>query len=212
VSAVLGCAFLAVAAGTQLTSGVDGVTAWLAYINFLLLGFNLLPALPLDGGRVFRSALWRARDFSSATRIAIGVSNAIAFGLIALGGVLLFAEDAVGGIWLAFIGWFLLQAASFEARDLALREALAGVRVRDLMRPYPLAFVPGAPWSAWIDRLPSADAVTLRGGDAALDALDRLAASPRGRGIVVEDGRIVGVLSLADFTRVLSGTGDPAVA
>ena len=210
VTAVLGGSFLALAAGTQLSSGVDGVAAWLAYINFLLLVFNLLPALPLDGGRIFRSALWRARgDFAWATGIAVDVSRVFAFLLIALGFVLLLVEDAVGGIWLAFIGWFLLQAASFERRDLALRSALAGLRVRDLMRPYPSGLL-GGPWGEWM--LPPEGLATFAGDEPALGALERLSATQLRRGIVVDDGRLVGVLSIGDFARVLSATGPPGAA
>jgi CBS domain-containing protein len=100
----------------------------------MLLGFNLLPALPLDGGRVLRALLWRARgDFSWATRIAAQVARGFGYLLVALGVVLFMAQGVWSGVWLAFIGWFLLQAAAAEGRYGLLREALGNLSVRDVM-------------------------------------------------------------------------------
>jgi Zn-dependent protease/CBS domain-containing protein len=134
VSLLLGVFFVAVAAATKTAEAVDGVAAWLGYINLMLLVFNLLPALPLDGGRVLRSALWGARDdFAWATRVAGNIGRGFGFLFIA-GGIALFVfANSFSGAWLAFIGWFLLGAASAELRYLAVRDALAGLRVRDLM-------------------------------------------------------------------------------
>ena len=201
VTVVLAGVFLALSLAAPLPSGVDGVVAWLAYINVFLLAFNLLPALPLDGGRVFRSALWRAkRDFVWATRIAVGVSRALALALVGAGVVLLFVDDAMGGIWLSFIGLFLFQAASSERRDLAVRGALAGLRVGDLMRPY-------GPWSAWLQA--PAYGMTLASSDTALEALERLTARRAGGALVVDSGNVVGVISLGDLARVLMGAPAP---
>lgn len=113
---------------------IDAVAAWLGYINLMLLVFNLLPALPLDGGRVLRSALWGARgDFRWATRVAAGVGRGFGYLLIA-GGVSLFIfQGSFSGAWLAFIGWFLLQAATAEDQYVVVSEALGGLRVRNLM-------------------------------------------------------------------------------
>jgi Zn-dependent protease/CBS domain-containing protein len=123
--------------GAWLVSGeqtVDGVAAWLGYINLMLLVFNLLPALPLDGGRVLRSALWRARnDFRWATRVAASVGRGFGYLLIAGGVALFIFQGSFSGAWLAFIGWFLLQAATSEDQYAVVSEALSGLRVRDLM-------------------------------------------------------------------------------
>src|SRR5918992_2453774 len=90
VSLVLGGLFVAIAGMTGLPESVDGVSAWLGYINLTLLVFNLLPALPLDGGRVLRSALWRARDdFRWATRISASIGRGFGFLFIG-GGIALF--------------------------------------------------------------------------------------------------------------------------
>jgi Zn-dependent protease len=134
VSLVLGVAFSLFAALLPLPEAVDGVSAWLGYTNLVLLVFNLLPALPLDGGRVLRSLLWLAkRDFARATVIAAAIGRLVAYAMIAGGLALLVFVGALGGAWLAFIGWFLLQASAGEARYLATRDALGSLRVRDLM-------------------------------------------------------------------------------
>jgi Zn-dependent protease/CBS domain-containing protein len=138
VSLALGVVFVLLAVGAGLPEAADAVVAWLGYINLALLVFNLLPALPLDGGRILRSLLWGARgDFRSATTIAAGIGRGFGFLFIA-GGILLFVvANSFSGAWLAFIGFFLLQAAGGEARYLATREALEGLRVRDLMARQP---------------------------------------------------------------------------
>jgi len=134
VSLAIGLLFLGLALVTDLPRPVLGVVAWLGGINLVLLVFNMLPALPLDGGRVLRSALWAARrDFAWATQLAANIGRGFGFVFIALGLLLFFQGAGIGGIWLAFIGWFLLGAASGEARYLAVRDALGGMRVRDLM-------------------------------------------------------------------------------
>ncbi len=134
VSLVLGLLFVAIAAGTSPPDEVDGVAAWLGYINLTLLVFNLLPALPLDGGRVLRSALWAAKgDFRWATAVAANIGRGFGYLLIALGVFMFIAEGSVSGAWLAFLGWFLLGAAGAEARYAVTRDALHGMRVADFM-------------------------------------------------------------------------------
>jgi CBS domain-containing protein len=133
VSLVLGVMFVLVALA-GLPSAVDGVAAWLGYINLILGVFNLIPALPLDGGRVLHAALWRARgDLGWATRVATDIGRGFGYLFIALGIAMFVFQGSFSGAWLAFIGWFLLQAASAEARYIATETALNGLRVRDLM-------------------------------------------------------------------------------
>jgi Zn-dependent protease/CBS domain-containing protein len=133
VSILLGVIFVLIAlAGPP--SEVDGVAAWLGYINLILAAFNLLPASPLDGGRVLHSILWRAKgDFAWATRVASEIGQGFGYLFIALGIAMFIFEGAFSGAWLAFIGWFLLQGAKAEARYVATEQALGGLRVRDLM-------------------------------------------------------------------------------
>jgi Zn-dependent protease/predicted transcriptional regulator len=133
VSIVLGVLFMLIAV-VGLPSEVDGVAAWLGYINLILAAFNLLPASPLDGGRVLHSVLWRAKgDFAWATRVASEIGQVFGYLFIALGLAMFVFQGSFSGAWLAFIGWFLLQGAKAEARYVATEQALGGLRVRDLM-------------------------------------------------------------------------------
>lgn len=133
VSLVLGVVFVLIAIA-GLPSAVDGVAAWLGYINLALLLFNLIPALPLDGGRVLRAALWRSKgDLGWATRIGTDIGRVFGYLFIGLGLAMFIFQGSFSGAWLAFIGWFLLQAATAEARYIATEAALHGLRVRDLM-------------------------------------------------------------------------------
>ena len=97
----------------------------------------------MDGGRVLQAALWAGkRDFAWATVVAADIGRDFGYLMIA-GGLLLFiVQGAFGGAWLAFLGWFLLTAAGSEARYLAVREALAGLKVRHLMVPEPVTAHP----------------------------------------------------------------------
>ena len=123
VTLALSLVLIAAASALRSPAAIDGVVAWLGWMNLILLVFNMLPALPLDGGRVLRAALWhRLGDFSRATRIAGGLGRAFGHALI-VGGVLLFVMGAPGGLWFAFIGWFLAVSAQAEAQLGELREA-----------------------------------------------------------------------------------------
>ncbi len=156
VSLAIGVACVLVARAS-LPDALDGVVSWLGYINLTLLVFNLLPALPLDGGRVLRSALWKARgDFRAATRIASGISRVIAYAMIG-GGILLFIfEGAFSGAWLAFIGWFLLAAAAAEEQAILTRDALAGLQVGDVMVRRPVTVAPELTLGQFLDEVVAA--------------------------------------------------------
>jgi Zn-dependent protease/CBS domain-containing protein len=152
VSLVLGLAFALIAWGLNLPAAVDGVAFWLGYINLTLLVFNLLPALPLDGGRIFRSALWAVKgDFAWATHIGAAVGRGFGYVFIAGGIALLIFQGAFSGAWLAFIGWFLLMAAGAEDRFLLARQALDGLRVRDLVVREPVTTRPDLSIAEFMD-------------------------------------------------------------
>ena len=139
VTAGLAASFITLAALTRLSPAIDGVFAWLGYINLLLLVFNLLPALPLDGGRILRSALWRIKgDHASATRIAAVLGIGIGALMIAVGTATVVMANDFSGVWFAFIGWFILTAARAELQRVALEGALEGFVVADLMTHHPI--------------------------------------------------------------------------
>ncbi len=248
VSLALGVVFVALALGAGLPQAADGVAAWLGYVNLLLLVFNLVPAAPLDGGRILHAALWQLTgDFGKATRIASAAGRGFGFLLIGGGIALFIGGSSFSGVWLAFIGWFLLAAAAAEGRYGAAQQALAGLRVRDVMEPEPVtvppdltlgrfmddvvwrrrhttypvveggravgllpfrcvAEVPRAEWDVRLVRdcmLGLDEVPLLQPDEEAIDALALVSQSSVRRGLVLEDGRLAGLLSITDLARAL---------
>jgi Zn-dependent protease/CBS domain-containing protein len=106
----------------------------LAFMNTMLAIFNILPGFPLDGGRVLRSILWGTTgNLVRATNIAATVGRLFGWGFIAWGVYQFLGGNWLGGLWIAFIGWFLSSAADASRREITLREHLAGTRVKDVM-------------------------------------------------------------------------------
>jgi Zn-dependent protease/CBS domain-containing protein len=184
VSIGLGVVFVLIALA-GLPSAVDGAAAWLGYINLILAAFNLLPASPLDGGRVLHSALWRAKgDYAWATRIASEIGQGFGYLFIALGLAMFIFQGSFSGAWLAFIGWFLLQGAKAEARYAATEQALGGMRVRDLMVRQPVTVDADSTIGRFMDDVASSRRFTtypvLDGGSpVGLLAFSSVAAVPR---------------------------------
>jgi len=252
VSLGIGVFFVLIAVVGDLPEAVDGVVGYLGYINLVLLVFNLIPALPLDGGRVLRSILWQTKgDFRRATNVAAEVARVFAYLFIGLGLAEVFFLNSFAGVWLAFLGWFLLQAAGAEARYLATRQALGGLRVRDLMVRDPITVAPDlslgrfmdevvwphrhtaypvvddgravgllpfrsvaeVPRGEWDGRsvrdamLPLDDVPALAEDDDLVDALAKLGSSDVRRALVLDDGRLAGLLSITDLSRALEVGG-----
>jgi Zn-dependent protease len=256
VSLVLGLAFL----GLYLIPGVPhptvSVAFYLGYINLALLIFNLLPALPLDGGRVLRAALWRGTgDFRRGTEIASAIGRVLAYAMIGAGLLVFIAFGGLfSGVWLAFIGWFLLQASAAESRSLLARQAFEGLRVRDVMVPSPVTV---SPWltlgqfmdqTVWANRyttypvvsgsrtlgllpfrrvarvprelwaeatvldtmIPLEEVPVVAPDDDLLDAMSVFEEGGLNRALVLDDGRLAGLLSVTDVARVLSSSPHPA--
>jgi len=119
--------------GDTLTSPVMATIGYLAVINVFLGVFNLLPGFPLDGGRVLRSIVWQSTgNLVRATNIAAGVGQFFGWAMIAAGIILAFTVSLFSGIWLAFIGWFLNSSADASRKEVAIRERLGHVKVRDV--------------------------------------------------------------------------------
>jgi len=117
-----------------LSRPLTGTLGYLAWTNLLLAAFNLVPGFPLDGGRLLRSAIWKATgSLPRATRIASLAGQAVGWLLVAAGVASLLAGDLAGGIWFAFIGWFLVQAARSSYQELQLQQLLRGVEAEDVM-------------------------------------------------------------------------------
>ncbi len=133
---------------------------WLGSINILLAVFNMIPGFPLDGGRILRSILWAATgNLRRSTRIATWVGQAVAWLFILTGiamvfgfQVPIFGSGLVGGLWLAFIGWFLNMAASQSYQQVVVADMLEGVPVERLMRSDPPLVEPHTRISRLIDK------------------------------------------------------------
>jgi Zn-dependent protease/CBS domain-containing protein len=162
---------------------VRAVLVYLGITNVLLGAFNLIPGFPLDGGRVLRSIIWAATgSLRRATRWAAGVGEVIAYLFILWGVVQFFSGSTLGGIWIVFIGWFLLHAARTANDQATLQAMFRGVPVDRVMQPNPVTIDP----SASVERLVR-DAMLPQG----------LRAVP-----VVEDDRLVGLVTLHNVRHV----------
>jgi Zn-dependent protease len=118
---------------------VNGVLTYLSWLNGVLAVFNLIPAFPLDGGRIFRSALWAWKGrMAWATKIASSVGGGFGLLMIVLGLFRIFYGDFVGGMWTALIGVFLRNAAQASYQQLVLRRGLEGEPIRRFMRTNPV--------------------------------------------------------------------------
>jgi Zn-dependent protease len=135
VSSALGVFFYTVAFLTRGSlEGVSSLGEWLGYINLALAVFNLIPGFPLDGGRVLRAIVWKyTGSFERATNLAAGSGQLFAYGLIVYGGWKALTESVFGGLWIGFIGWFLLNAAQTSIAQVSFRRALKGVTAGDVM-------------------------------------------------------------------------------
>jgi len=121
-------------------SPTEAVLDYLAASNFLLGVFNLIPGLPLDGGRVLRSIAWKITgNIQKSTRIASYAGQAMAFVFILLGIAAFFTGNFFNGLWSIFIGWFLLNAAQTANTQILLQNTLQGVSVDKVMNPRPVA-------------------------------------------------------------------------
>ena len=252
-SLVLGAVFYlaAVAVGGGAHPGLFSATLfWLGYINISLGVFNLVPAFPLDGGRLLQSLIWlRTGDRLRATRIAARIGMGFAYLLIAYGlATFIFAGSLIGGVWSVFLGWFLLSAARSEEVGGLIRQALSGMTVAQVMTPNPVQAPDGISVEDALhgyvlasrhSTFPTHDAGGRLSGLLTLTALKNVAPGARpttlikeiicpldevstanpadpvtsvlglpegcseGRTLIVDGGRLVGIISPSDINRLL---------
>lgn len=254
VSVVLAVALGAVALALDGAGGPPLVVAavgWLALMNGVLAVFNLLPAFPLDGGRLLRARVWaRTGDRDRATAVAARAGRFLAYGLVGLGILQISAGLWVGGVWMAMIGWFLLAASEAEAGASTAVRTLQSLTAAEIMTPDPVTVPAGTSVDAllheWVLRhhcssfpvvapdgsllglvtldglrrlprdqraLATVEAVALPAGEVAIaspgDPLDRVLGQAmlwrRGgrRVLVLEHGRLVGIISPVDLVRAV---------
>jgi len=180
-SLALAVVFGAIAMAIQLAGGTGlpvGVFAYLSGVNVVLAVFNLIPAAPLDGGRLLRAALWHWRhDRLAAAVTAARAGQVFGYLLVALGILQVASGRGFDGLWLVLIGLFLVNAASAEEQHSRLSASLHGMRVRDVMTPHPITAGP----TETLDRFIAETALTRR-----------FSAYP----LVDRDGRLIGMTTL----------------
>jgi CBS domain-containing protein len=120
------------------------VLSWLSVVNVVLAVFNLVPAAPLDGGRILRALLWRRHgDRVRAAVTAARAGRRFGLSLVMLGIVLVVFTGQLGGVWFALIGWFISAAASSEEQQTKLQDSLRGILVAEVMTPDPVTVPAG---------------------------------------------------------------------
>ena len=161
---------------------VEAMFYYLAVVNVALAIFNILPGFPLDGGRVLRAIAWkRTGSFRRATRIASSVGEFMGYGLVILGVFVLLNGGVLDGVWLAFIGWFLLGAARNEAAGTQLEGVLSRLTARQVMREDFPSVTPGTPLQEIVD------AFMIGHGERAV--------------MVANDGAVLGIITVSDIRR-----------
>ena len=139
-STIIGCVFLGIAFWSGWrpraapTQPAVAVCLWLGYINLVLAAFNMIPGFPLDGGRILRAVVWRiTSNADGSMRVAAKAGEAVAFAFIVLGLMRFFVGASFGGLWWAFIGWFLLDASRTSYAQTELLAELRDRRVGEMM-------------------------------------------------------------------------------
>jgi Zn-dependent protease len=154
VSIVLAALFVALAGIQTLSIELHGILDYLGTLNLALAVFNLLPAFPMDGGRVLRSLIWLGtKDVLKATRIAARTGDVIGILMMVLGGFFALFVSLVGGLWWLLIGWFVRSMARSELYSAEAREVLSGVMVADLMTPNPVTAPADMTVEAFVEQL-----------------------------------------------------------
>ena len=188
-SLIIGFGCLAIALGlgwhraTEPTTAVTGVLVWLGYINIALALFNMIPGFPLDGGRVLRSIVWAiTKNAGRSTRIAARVGQVVAL-LFILDGIWQFFHGAgFNGLWIAFIGWFLMDAAKASYAEVEATEKLRGIPVWEVM---------------------SRDCIIVNRGLSLQEFVDLYVLTTGQRCFAVEEqGRLVGLITPRDVSRI----------
>ncbi|MBZ5719880.1 MAG: site-2 protease family protein [Acidobacteriia bacterium] len=181
-STIIGCVFLGIAfwSGWRPRAApaqpAVAVCLWLGYINLVLAAFNMIPGFPLDGGRILRAVVWRiTSNADGSMRVAAKAGEAVAFAFIVLGLMRFFVGASFGGLWWAFIGWFLLDASRTSYAQTELLAELRDRRVGEMMER---------------------DCPTVDGTSSLQEFVDRYLLPTGGRCFIVEQGdQVVGLIT-----------------
>lgn len=224
------------------------IFSYLSIMNLILVLFNLIPAFPLDGGRVFRSIAWSGfKDLKKATFWASRISQGIAFLIIFLGFIWIFEGNLIQGVWFIFIGWFLIQAAELSFKQVLIKDSLSKIPVSEIMNRdikvispeqnlqevktdffnfqqggFPVAEKGKILGIVTVEDIrkvlkedlnrkkvkevmtPASRLITIKPADSAYEALDKMTKYNIGRLPVVDDGKLLGLITRASLLFVLS--------
>ncbi|MBU0686309.1 MAG: site-2 protease family protein [Candidatus Margulisbacteria bacterium] len=223
------------------------MTYYLFIINLFVAIFNMIPGFPLDGGRVLRALIWKyTNNIRTATRIASNIGKGVAIALMGLGILQLFGGAFVAGVWLIFIGLFLMEAAQMSYKQLVFKKALVGMHVYDIMSQnvitapsdltitklideyffrfrhasfpvieddkiigvvtlHDIKEIPKEKWSSTIAGAamrPLSARLTTSSHSTVASALQLLATNGLGRALVMEDGKLLGIVSQKDIAKL----------
>jgi Zn-dependent protease/CBS domain-containing protein len=159
------------------------ILGYLAIINIYLGVFNLLPGFPMDGGRVLRSIIWGSTgSLTKATDIAGMIGQFFGWAFIGLGVFLMISVSFINGLWIAFLGWFLNSSADASRKEVALRERLSHIKVRELI---------------------NLNIATIEPETTVQDMVTNIFRKQHGRAVpVCQDGKVVGIATITDVKKV----------
>jgi len=231
----------------ELSNAYVSISNYLFMINFIVGIFNLIPGFPLDGGRVLRSIIWFfSKDLKKATTIATGFGKFFAYALMALGFVNLLSGSILSGIWIIFIGLFLLESAEYSYKQVILKKMLSGIKVSAIMTPQVITLpadikldklineyffrfrhssfpilendtvlglitfhdIKNIPRENWAnlsakDAMQSIDrSLVINKDEDVTQALAKLANNGLGRALVIENDKLIGIISQRDIMRL----------
>jgi len=211
-AAIGGMCFLIWSFNSGMAAPIANMVWWLMFMNLALATFNMIPGFPLDGGRVLRSVLWRfTGDYKRSTRIATRVGEGVGYTFIAGGIVIVFLQPFglswFSGMWFAFIGWFLKNAASTSYRQAQWRQTLKRFTAAQVM--IPLQNIKSVSQQNWgvtqvreimtpIDKLKVAEP-----GQDALSVLEQMDESDTNQMLVSGGGGVIGVIARDDLITFL---------
>jgi CBS domain-containing protein len=228
---------------------VTGALTYLVWLNLILAGFNLLPAFPLDGGRMLRAALWKIKgNLRWATRIASGLGSGIGLFFIIIGIMTFVMGGFIGGMWYFLIGMFIRWASQMSYQQLLIRKALGGEQIQRFMKTDPVTIpsstsvkqlvddyfyrfhykmfpvadngdlkgcvdtkqVKELPREQWADHTvsevtrPCSEGNTISPETDAMKVLSQMNKTGHSRFMVIEQDRLVGIVTLKDMLKFLS--------
>lgn len=247
ISIALGIIFYGLQIIPSLPLGAIAVFYYSSYINFVLGAFNLIPAFPMDGGRVFRALIWTRKDYLYSTKLAVQVSKLLSLGFMTYGFFTIISSTIFDGFWILLIGFYIYNSAEESMAEAKVSQALTGVTIAEIMTRDVHTVEPNLSIQQLVDyqmskykhhgfpvtigekligivteedirrvepelwdekrvediMVPIDKLVTIKPGDAAMDAFIKMAKANVGRLPVVDGEKLVGIITRSDLLRAV---------